>query len=59
MKKLSGFSIAFKGKFLLVFIGNQLFLKQYYIKNKTYTFLFICYLLYKFGFFSRVKKYFI
>jgi len=48
------FIIVFKKKFLLVFLFDKLFLKQYYIKSKWYTLFFTFHLLYKFGFLNKI-----
>jgi hypothetical protein len=48
-KNYKNLVIVLKKKYLLVFISNQLILKQFYIKNKVYTLFFILHLLYKFG----------
>jgi hypothetical protein len=48
-KNYKNLVIVLKKKYLLVFISNQLILKQFYMKNKVYTLFFILHLLYKFG----------
>jgi hypothetical protein len=48
--------IIFESKFLLVYLFNKLFFKQYYVKNKVYTLFLTYHLLYKFGFFNKIYK---
>jgi len=47
------FVIIFKKKFLLIYLFDQLFLKQYYVKNKVYTLFLIFHLLFKLGFVNK------
>ena len=52
----SKFTIIYKKKFLLVFLFDQLFLKQYYIKNKVFTLFFIYHTIHKLG---LINKYYL
>jgi hypothetical protein len=45
--------IIYKKKFLLVFLFNKLFLKQYYVKNKVFTLFLMYHLIYKLGLMSK------
>lgn len=45
--------VIFKDKYLLVFLSNQLFFKQYYLMNKVYTLFYLMFILYKFGFINK------
>lgn len=48
------FIIIFKEKFLLIYLFDKLFLKQYYVKNKVYSLFLIFHLLFKFGFVNKI-----
>ena len=43
------FKIIFKEKYIVVFLNNQEFLKQEYIKNKQYTLFYVLHILHKYG----------
>jgi hypothetical protein len=47
------FIIIYKKKFLLVFLFNKLFLKQYYVKNKVFTLFLMYHLIYKLGLINK------
>ena len=42
------FKIIFKEKYIVVFLNNQEFLKQEYIKNKQYTLFYVLHILHKY-----------
>lgn len=44
------FKIILKKKKIIILLNNKIFLTQFYIKNKLYTFFFVCHLLNKYGF---------
>lgn len=43
------FKIVFEDKHIIVYLEDELFLKQEYIKNKQYTFFYVLHILNKYG----------
>ena len=43
------FKIIFEEKYIVVYLNNDIFLKQEYIKNKQYTFFYVLHILHKYG----------
>lgn len=50
------FIIIFKCNYLLIFLHGKLLLKQFYIKNKIFTFFYVLHILYKLGFLNKKLK---
>jgi hypothetical protein len=43
------FKIIFEKNYIVVYLNNEIFLKQEYIKNKQYTFFYVVHILHKYG----------
>lgn len=43
------FKIIFEKNYIIVYLNNEIFLKQEYIKNKQYTFFYVLHILNKYG----------
>lgn len=43
------FKIIFEKNHIVVYLNNEIFLKQEYIKNKQYTFFYVVHILHKYG----------